>query len=507
MRSESCDILVIGSGIAGLSFALHCAENFPRKNILVLSKSESDESNTRYAQGGIAAVMDHLQDSYQQHIDDTLEAGDGLCDTEVVELVVNKAPRLMLKLMEWGVHFDRHDRQLELGREGGHSANRILHCKDHTGASVGQSLLNKVRNTANIRMREGQFVLKLTMQDGNCSGALVRDGEAFYQVRAHYTMLASGGAGQVYELTSNPDIATGDGLALALEAGATLQDLAFIQFHPTVLYEPGAEKTFLISEAVRGFGAILRNHQGEDFMYRYDPRGSLATRDIVSRAIFREMQLAGTAHLWLDLRHLPAADFHLKFPSIARHLEEAGIDITTDLVPILPAAHYFCGGIETDLWAQTKVPHLLACGETARTGLHGANRLASNSLLEALVFSHQAYLRLNLYFEELPAQAPLTELPDQPPLSPAQYRQLRQKLQKLMTTHVGITRNTKGLKRALNEVRKMKQQLPKDDLSRSGRELHNMLAVTHEIIIQSLAMQENRGGFFREDLAVKMPQY
>lgn len=503
MRSQSCDILIIGSGIAGLSFALHCAKHFTDKKVVVLSKAPLEEGNTRYAQGGIAAVMDRLNDTYDKHIEDTLIAGDGLCNPEIVDLVVKEAPSAMLKLMDWGVNFDRNGGCLALGREGGHSTNRILHCKDHTGQSVSSSLLEQCRNTPNIYLSENQFVLQLLHDEekNSCSGALVKDEEGPYTQLAHYVMLATGGAGQIYQLTSNPAVATGDGLALALEAGATVENMAFVQFHPTVLYEPSAEKPFLISEAVRGFGAVLRNEQGEDFMLRYDCRGSMATRDIVARAIFHETQQSGKAHVWLDLRHLNHEKFELEFPTIAQKVNALGIDIRKAMIPVVPAAHYFCGGVKTDRWAQTSIPGLLACGEVACTGLHGANRLASNSLLEALVFAHQAFLNLKDSFTEnhIPAQTP-TSLPQFS--SPNNIGYLRMRLQEIMTLKAGIVRNANSLAEARAEIRKMLRDLPFAGAHVQANELKNLLQVALAVVEDSLLQSENRGGFFREDLSI-----
>lgn len=504
MRSKNCDILVIGTGIAGLSFALHCAEHFPDRHIIILSKSSLEESNTRYAQGGIAAVMNRLEDSFEDHRDDTLLAGDGLCNKEVVEMVVKKAPAQMLQLMEWGVNFDHEDNQLELGREGGHRSNRILHCKDHTGASISSTLLQRVRQCKNIHLRKNEFVLELlTNNEKKCCGALIKTNRDIYQLNAHYTMLATGGAGQVYQLTSNPSIATGDGMALAKEIGAELENMAFVQFHPTVLYEPAALQPFLISEAVRGFGSILRNHEGEDFMHRYDERGSLATRDIVARAIFNEMQLCGKDHLWLDLRHLNSKEFAGKFPTIADHLQKLNIDICNEMVPILPAAHYFCGGIKTNIWGETNIPGLLACGECSCTGLHGANRLASNSLLEALVFARQAFEGITADFRET-AFKPIRILPPDSTLSLNYQHFLLAQLQRIMTQQVGIIRSENDLLDARKFISKMLQAIPGNDYSITAKELKNLAVVALEIIDNSLQQTENRGGLYRKDL-MQMP--
>ena len=498
IQNQHCDILVIGSGIAGLSFALHCAEAFPDRKIVVLSKTCSEESNTHYAQGGIAAVMDRLKDSYEKHIEDTLISGDGLCNEEVVKLVVHEAPARMQQLMDWGVPFDREAAGLELGREGGHSANRILHVKDYTGASVSDTLLLRARETNNISLREDEFVLELLTADKQCTGALIKSKTGVYAVNAHYTMLAGGGAGQVYDLTSNPLVATGDAMAMAIEAGAALQNMAFVQFHPTVLYNPEAEQPFLISEAVRGYGAVLRNHEGEEFMYKYDPRGSLATRDIVARAIFMEMKTSRKAHVWLDLRHLDAVDFAKKFPTISGRVKDLGIDVTTEMIPVLPAAHYFCGGVKTNLEAETSIPGLLASGECTGTGLHGANRLASNSLLEALVFAFKASEKLKTSFVERDLQKSISQSEFVNPEVDVQH--LRKSVQHIMTAEVGIVRTAESLKNAREKILNIEAQIAGRTADVNLRELQNLCTVAHEVIDDSLRQTRNRGGFYREDL-------
>lgn len=504
MRSESHDIIVIGSGIAGLSFALHCAAFFPSRRIVVLSKTKLNESNTRCAQGGIAAVMNHLEDTYEQHIEDTLKAGDGLCDKQIVEMVVQKAPDEMKQLMQWGVHFDGGKNQPELGQEGGHSTKRILHCKDHTGASIMDVLLKRCEEAENIELRENQFVLKLLKNSDTsqaCSGTLVCGQEGVYAIYAHYTMLATGGAGQVYSYTSNPEIATGDGYALAMEMGARLRNMAFVQFHPTVFYSLSEHHPFLISEAVRGHGAVLRNHKGEEFVYKYDSRGSLATRDVVARAIYHEMEESGEKHVWLDFRHLDINDFSLKFPTIAAYLKYRNIDIRIEMVPVKPAAHYFCGGVMTNKLAQTSVPHLLAAGECAYTGLHGANRLASNSLLEALVFAKNAAENLKIHFEELTFDD--ISLPEiKCTCSAMKYNGLKKNIQNIMAKYAGVVRNRPGLIMARGKLLDLKNFLSESDYSVKACELRNMLQVALSVVEDSLAQSENRGGFYRDDLNV-----
>lgn len=500
MRSESHDIVVIGSGIAGLSFALHCSAVFPSKSILVLSKTTIAQSNTSYAQGGIAAVMNHIKDSYQQHVDDTMLAGDGLCDKTVVEMVVGQAPAEIQQLIRWGVKFDIKNHQLELGKEGGHSTERILHCKDHTGASIIDVLVKRCQEANNIELRENHFVLELLKnEDVVCSGVLTCHAHEVYAINAHYTMLATGGAGRVYLSTSNPQMATGDGFALAARIGAKLKNMAFVQFHPTVFYDPDEITPFLISEAVRGYGAVLRNRSGKEFMYNYDARGSLATRDVVARAIYLETQERNEEHTWLDLRHLDAQDFATKFPIIDSYLKTRNIDITKEMVPVKPAAHYFCGGVVTDAAGYTSVPHFLAAGECTYTGLHGANRLASNSLLEALVFAKRAAESLKVRFEELPRS-----LGNRMEISCAcndmVYNGLKANVQRVMEKYVGIMRNQSGLNYAREKLQYLQNMLPANDYSISAYELRNLLSVALLVIEDSLTQTENRGGLYRSDL-------
>lgn len=494
---RNCDILVIGSGVAGLSFALHCADFFKDKKILVLSKGRFEDSNTFCAQGGIAAVMDRIKDSYEQHIEDTLRAGDGLCNPEIVEMVVRDAPARMLELMDWGVEFDFENSELELAKEGGHSKHRILHCKDHTGTNVLNVLVEQCKSRSNIELRENHHVIELLKSDekNECIGALVSDELHAYPIYADYVMLATGGAGQVYACTSNPEVATGDGIAMAKKIGAHLHNMAFVQFHPTVLHTAQNNKPFLISEAVRGFGAILRNAAGEDFMYRYDPRGSLATRDIVSRAIFYEMKNEQTPNVWLDLRHLDKNEFERKFPSIYAHISNLGIEVDKEMIPVKPAAHYFCGGVQTDSYGQTSVSRLLASGECAATGLHGANRLASNSLLEALVFSHRAAKLLRQSF--VASEQSFSDIsPVMMEPCDVRYKEIMTRVQEIMTEQVGIIRTKNGLEKAKDSIERMMAILPANKMNVELKEVENVVTVAHSVIENSLQQEKNCGGFF-----------
>ena len=401
MTIES-DFLVIGSGIAGLTFALKAAGH---GSVVVLTKKQRAESNTNYAQGGIASVVSK-EDSFDLHIQDTLEAGAGLCHRDAVELIVREAPIRLKELMDWGVRFStKANGSLDLGREGGHSKNRIVHAGDLTGREIEQALLDAVKIHPNIQVFENHMAIDLITEHQlgpelekrakilHTWGAFALDVEKNQvdKFLSRIVLLATGGTGHVYLHTTNPAIATGDGVAMAYRARAWIGNLEFMQFHPTALHYPGANY-FLISEAVRGFGGILRNKKGEAFMEKYHRLKDLAPRDVVARAIDAELKKSGEPHVFLDITHKPASKIKERFPNIFDYCLSLGLDITRQWIPVVPAAHYMCGGVVTDLKARTSISGLYASGEVACTGVHGANRLASNSLLEGLVFSHEAYL-------------------------------------------------------------------------------------------------------------------
>ncbi len=400
------DYLIIGSGIAGLTYALKVAERYPGKKITIITKAAADETNTKYAQGGVAVVNDMKNDSFEKHIEDTLISGDGLCDREIVELVVREGPARVQEIIDWGTKFDKDpDGDFKLGMEGGHSENRILHFQDVTGKEIERALLAAVGKAPNISIIKHCFVIDIITQhhlgylvtkatpDVQCYGIYLLNTQSnrIEKIISNNTLLATGGNGQVYRTTTNPYIATGDGVAMVYRAKGRIENMEFIQFHPTALYEAGKRgQAFLITEAVRGDGGILRNAKGDAFMERYDARKDLAPRDIVARAIDSEMKIAGTENVYLDCRHMDMEKFKEHFPNIYDKCLSLGIDVAIHMIPVAPAAHYSCGGIQTDEWGKSSIQNLYACGECASTGLHGANRLASNSLLEAMVFAHRA---------------------------------------------------------------------------------------------------------------------
>jgi len=406
MEIVKTDILIIGSGIAGLSLALRVKD---LGEITILTKKRAFETATSLAQGGIACVMGE-DDNFELHINDTLVAGDGLCKKEVVELVVKSAPERIKELIKWGVNFDKdpeNPEKFHLTLEGGHSRRRILHVGDYTGRAIENVLIERVLQENNIKILEHCFVVKLLVENllrpSKILGALVLDLTHIKPMifLAKVVALCTGGAGKVYLYTSNPDTATGDGIALAYQVGCRIANMEFVQFHPTCLYHPKA-KNFLISEALRGEGAVLLNAEGKRFMHKYDPvRKELAPRDVVTRAIDMEIKKTGAECVYLDISHLPSDYIKRRFPFIYETCLKYGIDITSQPIPVVPAAHYLCGGIYTNIWGQTDIPNLFAIGECTYTGLHGGNRLASNSLLEALVFSYQASLKIKELWEEL----------------------------------------------------------------------------------------------------------
>lgn len=386
-KQNSPRVLVVGGGLAGAAVSLHLANN--GVGVILAMPKMAEETNSYHAQGGIAAVLKHTDDSIEHHLQDTLTAGAGLTDEHVARFVIENAAKEIEQLETWGVRFDAEkDKSYSLHREGGHSASRILHIKDYTGKGIMTALYEKVLRHDAIDIWKGWRAVELLKNEhGNCEGALLFNGEEEREVRATQTILATGGMGALYASTSNPDLAWGSGVALAMEIGAEVKDMAFFQFHPTVLYSEESGKSLLISEAVRGAGGILRNHEGYAFMNDYDNRGDLATRDVVSKAIHREMFKSEKAWMYLDVTHFQKGQFKKLFPVIYKELIARGINPNEELIPVTPASHYHCGGIETDLVGRTNVSGLWAIGECARTGLHGANRLASNSLLEAIVFA------------------------------------------------------------------------------------------------------------------------
>jgi len=394
---KKTDILIIGSGIAGLFFALKTAKKRPDLSIAIMTKDKVKNSNTQLAQGGIAVVTDSIEDSFEQHIEDTLKSGGGLCDEEIVKMVIHQAPERLKELIDIGVSFDKNKSGIwNLGLEGGHSQHRILHHKDISGAEIEKNLIDAIKQLSNITLLEDHLVIdvdtKKSKAKTKCTGAFYCDkiNKKVRYLRAKTIVLSTGGCGQIFKNTTNPEIATGDGIAIAYRAGAVIKDMQYIQFHPTALYEENKNPFFLISEAVRGFGAHIINEDQKRFIFKDDIRGELATRDIVSQAITKEIETSGKQHVYLDCRHLDLDEFYAHFPSITAYCKTIGLHPEKDLIPIVPVAHYQCGGISVNKNSQTNIKNLYAIGECSRTGLHGRNRLASNSLLEALVFAHQA---------------------------------------------------------------------------------------------------------------------
>ncbi|MET0242861.1 MAG: L-aspartate oxidase [Flavitalea sp.] len=526
------DFLVIGSGIAGLTFAIKMADQFPDKKVLVITKAQVDETNTKYAQGGIAGVIDFENDSFSKHIEDTLIAGDGLCNEKVVEIVVKEGVDRIRELISLGAQFDKEaDGDYKLGKEGGHSEFRILHHKDVTGKEMERALVDAVERHKNIEIIKHCYVVDLITQHHlgylvtkstpgiTCYGvyALNTETNEIETIHARITMLATGGNGQVYRSTTNPLIATGDGISMVYRAKGRIENMEFIQFHPTALHEPGVRgQSFLITEAVRGDGGILRNQNGEAFMERYDPRKDLAPRDIVARAIDNEMKITGTEHVYLDVRHIPVEKFIEHFPNIYEKCRSIGIDVSNNLIPVSPAAHYSCGGIKTDEWGRTSILNLYAAGECASTGLHGANRLASNSLLEAMVFAHRAFMDCSQnpipeldHANEIPAwNAAGTTDPKEMIL----ITQSLKEVQQIMSDYVGIVRTDTRLGRAMKRLDLLWEETEnlyeRTSLSPQLCELRNMITVSYLIVKCANFRHESRGLHYNTDYLFKsdMPQ-
>lgn len=512
---QNPDVLIIGSGIAGLSVAIKVAQQYPDRQCVIITKQESAESNTRYAQGGIAVVSDFVQDSFDAHVADTLSAGDGLCNPAVVEHVVRQAPIRLQELIEMGADFDRDTSgQLILGREGGHKANRIIHARDVTGLHISTALLERVKILPNVTVLSHHVAVDLitaNSSDGStiCGGARVlnqKTGEIEHY-RSLTTVLATGGIGQLYATTTNPLIATGDGIAMAYRAGAHVTNMEFIQFHPTALYDPGSNPAFLISEAVRGQGAYLRNNAGERFVFRYHIDGELACRDVVARAIASEIQVTHQPSVYLDCTHISKEILSRHFPNILQTCLSKGIDITTAHIPVAPAAHYLCGGIDVDLRSRTSIHNLYACGECSNTGLHGANRLASNSLLEAIVFAHNCFEDIGVRLRD--SSAGHRRLQNGNNFSPTNDNlvaidEQKSQLKTLMNRYAGIVRTNKGLHYAAEQLASFGQVIGEDDPYKSHSpawyEFRNMVTCARLIVSHSLRQKENRGGFYNQDL-------
>ena len=511
------NFLVIGSGVAGLTYAVKIAQRFPDKTVIIVTKADEHESNTKYAQGGVAVVLDLEEDSFQKHIQDTLVAGDGLCDEAVVEMVIKEGPQRLRELMLWGASFDINDSgKLDLGIEGGHSEYRVVHHKDITGFEIERALLQQVHKFPNVTVLSYHFALDLITEHHlnipeskniSCYGAYVLDQKTgdIITIRADSTLLASGGIGRVYGHTTNPIIATGDGIAMAYRAKAEIKDMEFVQFHPTSLYNNKDGRSFLISEAVRGFGATLRDKKGHRFMPIYDKRAELASRDIVSQSIDAELKKSGDSHVFLDCTHIDIKAFKKHFPNIYQECLFNHIDIEKDWIPVVPASHYLCGGIVVDKYGQTSVANLFACGECSRTGLHGANRLASNSLLEALVYAHNIFE----YHTAHPPDPNYASIPvwnDDGTSIPKEYILIQHnltQLQALMRDYVGIVRSNSRLTKAVRHLDLIYHEV--EELYKGAKintalcELRNLVNVAHLIISQSLERKLNKGGYYNID--------
>lgn len=525
LMPHSFDYLIIGSGIAGLSYATKLARHYQQEGhdirIGVITKVQADETNTKYAQGGIAGVWSP-DDTFEKHINDTMVAGDYLSDPHIVEIVVREAPQRIQELIDYGTRFDKEaDGDYDLAKEGGHSDKRILHFKDITGAEIERALLDTVKQYPSIEIFTHYFAVDLITRhhlgetvhryDSNneCFGAFVLDTNTGQVERflARTTLVATGGIGQVYQNTTNPVIATGDGIAMTYRAKGICKDMEFIQFHPTALYEPGKKPNFLISEAVRGFGGILKNIKGETFMENYDDRLSLAPRDIVARAIDSEMKKSGSQHVYIDVTHCDYEKFIEHFPNITAYCKDKlGLDLRKDFIPVVPAQHYMCGGIRVDEYGRTNIHHLYAVGECACTGLHGANRLASNSLLEAIVFGHRAYEKSVEEFGETQIHQEIPVWDDSGTTHPEELvlvTEIKRELEAIMSNYVGIVRSNRRLKRAMDRLELL--YIEHEELYRQSKvsvpitELRNMIEVAYLVIKAAMSRRDNRGLHFNID--------
>ncbi len=506
------DYLIIGSGVAGMSFALKVAKT---GTVALVCKSQMEEANTDLAQGGVATVTNLEVDNFDKHIHDTMVAGDWLSDPEAVKKVVTEAPSQIQELLGWGVDFDKNEKgEFDLHREGGHSEFRILHHADNTGHEIQVSLIETIKANPRIDVYENHFAVEILTQHHlgkivtrrtpgiECYGAYVLNQETgeVDTFLSRVTLMATGGIGSVYRTTTNPLVATGDGIAMVYRAKGTVQDMEFVQFHPTALYHPGDRPAFLITEAMRGYGGVLRNLGGEEFMQKYDPRLSLAPRDVVARAIDNEMKQRGEDHVYLDVTHKDPEETKHHFPNIYKHCLDLGIDITKEYIPVVPAAHYLCGGIKVDLNACSSIKRLYAVGECSCTGLHGGNRLASNSLIEAVVYADAAakhateHLNEYSYREDIPAWDDAgTTHPEEMVL----ISQSEKEVGEIMATYVGIVRSNLRLDRAWNRLDILYEETEKlfktSKVSRRICELRNIINVAYLITRQAKDRKESRG--------------
>ncbi|MGM9816794.1 MAG: L-aspartate oxidase [Lepagella sp.] len=513
------DYLVIGSGIAGMSFALKASSHGRR--VAVICKSTLEDANTYFAQGGVASVTNLLVDNFDKHIHDTMVAGDWLSDPAAVEQVVKNAPEQIRQLVEWGVDFDKkEDGTFDLHREGGHSEFRILHHADNTGAEIQQSLIARMRSDKNIDIFDGRFAVEIITPhhlgrivtrrtpDITCYGAYILNQEtgSVDTFLARVTVMATGGIGAIYGTTTNPLVATGDGIAMVYRAKGTVQDMEFIQFHPTALYHPGDRPNFLITEAMRGYGAVLKDIHGKEFMQKYDSRLSLAPRDIVARAIDSEMKLAGSDHVYLDVTHKDPEETRRHFPNIYEKCLNIGIDITRDMIPVAPAAHYLCGGIKVDLNGESSISRLYALGECSCTGLHGGNRLASNSLIEAVVYADAAERHAESLIDGYDFRNDVPDWNDEGTEHPDEMvliTQSEREVNLIMGNYVGIVRSDLRLKRAWNRLDILYKET--EDLFRRSKptrqlcELRNIINVAYLVMRQALERKESRGLHYTVD--------
>lgn len=521
--TKKYDFLVIGSGIAGMSFALKVAH---KGKVAILCKTQMAEANTHYAQGGVASVTKKT-DEFEHHVTDTLIAGDGICDEAVVRKVVEGAPEQIKQLVSWGVDFDKNEKgEYDLHKEGGHSDFRILHHKDNTGEEIQDSLIEAVKKHPNIDIYDQHFAIEIITQHHlgqlvkhttpniECYGAYVLDIRTnhVHTFLAKLTMIATGGIGNIYQTTTNPPVATGDGISMVYRAKGLVEDMEFVQFHPTALYHPGDRPSFLITEAMRGYGGILRNKKGEAFMKKYDSRGSLAPRDVVARAIDNEMKITGDEHVYLDVTHKDAETTKREYPTIYNKCLSLGIDITKDYIPVAPAAHYLCGGIKVDLNARTSIHNLYAAGECSCTGLHGANRLASNSLIEAVVYADAAakdalkYLPVLSWKEEIPEwNDEGTSLNEEMVLITQSEKEVNQ----IMNAYVGIVRSNLRLKRAYDRLeilyRETENLFQRSVVSKEICELRNIINTAYLVIKAASQRKESRGLHYTIDYPKKNP--